>query len=74
MAVETGYSTGKGLHPVTFGGQKTWTGYTVPAQISEAAMRLRNWQSSEGHQGKGFGIGLGALGTVVGLETESNPM
>jgi len=74
VAVEIDYSVGKGLHLETFGGQKTWTGYTVPGRISEAAMRLRNWQSSEGHQGRGFGIGLGALGTVVDLETESNPM
>lgn len=74
MAFEIDYSIGKGLNLETFEGQKTWIGYKVPDQISEAAMRLVNWQSSEGHQGRGFGIGLVALGTAMDLETESSPM
>ncbi|KAG4968668.1 hypothetical protein JHK87_034319 [Glycine soja] len=58
----------------TFEGQKTWIGYTVLGQISEATMRLVNWESYKGQQGRRFGIGLVALGTVMGLETNSSPM
>lgn len=74
MAFEIDYSIGKGLNLETFEGQKTWIGYTVLGQISEATMRLVNWESYKGQQGRRFGIGLVALGTVMGLETNSSPM
>lgn len=63
----------KGLkkHSETFEALKTLTGYN---QISEAVMRLGNLLDSEGYLGRGFGIGLGFLGTVMGLESESSPM
>jgi len=74
VPAEGGFQIVKDLHHVTFEAQKTLIGCRVLVQKSEALKRLGSLKNSEEHLGGESVTGLGALGSVEGLEIVLGPM